>query len=353
MAEIKITKIKLRRGTNNERKTVILDQGEVVYTTDTKRLFVGNGVLSGGDNVSSRVHPILNNYLSLSSLNAERNDIVQASNIWYQLTGTDSTTLSSWANISQKIGTTLQYEADGTLSVKLSSLSASHFNPVTVNSGLKVESGNIQVNYDTKSLNVSSDKLTVRQGGIDEWEINTSTFTNGITGGSSNKVGLRVNPVQFYFSSGILNLSSIPSGSLTFSSIDPSWIGDGLIHDGINQKLKSVITDVDNVTTTKDLSGIISVMPGYVPQTITGVLTGNSTSNASNSLSAIFNGTPAHTINGGIPGLTVTTFETISSNGVTTAVVSLTSAGFIAYQGNITLSDGQVLGRYAIPVFAF
>ena len=40
MADITIVKFKVRRGTDSERERVVLDQGEIGYTIDTKRLFV-------------------------------------------------------------------------------------------------------------------------------------------------------------------------------------------------------------------------------------------------------------------------------------------------------------------------
>ena len=39
MADIKIAKIKIRRGLDADRKTVIFDQGEPVYSQDTDRLY--------------------------------------------------------------------------------------------------------------------------------------------------------------------------------------------------------------------------------------------------------------------------------------------------------------------------
>jgi hypothetical protein len=43
--------LRLRRGTDAQRQTVTLDQGELVYTTDTLKVFVGDGVTSGGNNI--------------------------------------------------------------------------------------------------------------------------------------------------------------------------------------------------------------------------------------------------------------------------------------------------------------
>jgi hypothetical protein len=43
--------LRIRRGTDNDRQTVTLDQGELVYATDTHKVFVGDGVTQGGLNI--------------------------------------------------------------------------------------------------------------------------------------------------------------------------------------------------------------------------------------------------------------------------------------------------------------
>jgi hypothetical protein len=43
-----LLKILVRQGTDNERQNLIFNFGEPAYTTDTKRLFIGDGVTSGG-----------------------------------------------------------------------------------------------------------------------------------------------------------------------------------------------------------------------------------------------------------------------------------------------------------------
>ena len=53
MPDIEIVKLKLRRGTDSQRENVVLEQGELGYTTDSKRVFVGDGFLSGGNVVGA------------------------------------------------------------------------------------------------------------------------------------------------------------------------------------------------------------------------------------------------------------------------------------------------------------
>ena len=48
MANVSVVKLKVRRGTDTQRKLVVLDVGELGYTTDSKRIFVGDGSTSGG-----------------------------------------------------------------------------------------------------------------------------------------------------------------------------------------------------------------------------------------------------------------------------------------------------------------
>jgi hypothetical protein len=43
--------LRIRRGTDTQRQTLTFDQGEVVYTTDTKKVYVGDGITQGGVNI--------------------------------------------------------------------------------------------------------------------------------------------------------------------------------------------------------------------------------------------------------------------------------------------------------------
>jgi hypothetical protein len=43
--------LRIRRGTDAQRQAIAFDQGEVVYTTDTKKVYVGDGVTTGGVNI--------------------------------------------------------------------------------------------------------------------------------------------------------------------------------------------------------------------------------------------------------------------------------------------------------------
>jgi Chaperone of endosialidase/Major tropism determinant N-terminal domain len=48
-----VIKLIIRRGTNSDRQNIILSSGELGYTLDTKRVFVGDGVTQGGNIVGN------------------------------------------------------------------------------------------------------------------------------------------------------------------------------------------------------------------------------------------------------------------------------------------------------------
>lgn len=49
-----LTKIKLRRGTDEKRKNVVFEDGECVYITDKERVYVGADLVKGGYTSSSK-----------------------------------------------------------------------------------------------------------------------------------------------------------------------------------------------------------------------------------------------------------------------------------------------------------
>jgi hypothetical protein len=88
MPDITIVKLKIRRGTDAQRKTVVLEQGELGYATDTQRVFIGNGVLFGGNPIGSVIHPplpVANTRTNQS--NATIGDLVYDNSVLWQLTG--------------------------------------------------------------------------------------------------------------------------------------------------------------------------------------------------------------------------------------------------------------------------
>lgn len=374
MANIQIVKYKIRRGSDTQRKLVILDQGELGYTIDTKRLFIGTGTLSGGHVIGSKIHNPVTNIQSLTTINAEVGDLVSVKNTFYQLTASSWNSITSWKNSAQSIDpNTFEYDSS-VLKLKDNSISAKNLDSNTIGDGLKIDSGFLKTDINTNSLEISSGKLSIKNSGIGARELDSAAFGDAITGGSGSSVKLNYDSNIFYIKTGNkLSLSAFPSSSITFNTIDSNWIGDGLIYDAPNKKIKSKVTGIIGNPLTQDLSGRIGFQGGFTGATNElsqiesdeyGRVVSNESSiydsvsclSATNSgaLSALFNGTPNQVLSGSIPNLPLTVFSVLSANVGGTVSMELSSAGFLMFEGeSVARQDGKYIGRFAIPIFIY
>lgn len=356
MPDFYISKIKFRRGTNAQRTAVRLDQGEPAFTTDNSRLYIGNGVANGGISVTTKNHTPLTTIRSLTATYSEVGDIASVDNIWYQLTANPYTDITKWGRIATKISQEFEYDSSSTINVKLSGLSASKINPNTVSNGLRILNGQLEVNYNPMFFELSANKLSLSANSITQREIKSTSFGNGLSGGNGDTITLRVRPENFTFLNGALSanydsLSSTtfftPQASIGNLSLLPFKNRDVSTVDGVlYQNIAGAWTDIGD---RKSLQRSV-----FTTLTCLSAFTGSGAS-INNSLSSIFNGRPSHAIAGvgGIPGLTITQFRTLSSNGSSTVVVNLSSAGFLTFEGDSTSKSGQPFGRFAIPIFAY
>lgn len=72
--------LKLRRGTDAERQTITPAEGELIYTTDTKELYVGDGLTQGGNLVSAELNDDTSPSLG-GNLDLNGNNIIGTGNI--------------------------------------------------------------------------------------------------------------------------------------------------------------------------------------------------------------------------------------------------------------------------------
>jgi hypothetical protein len=95
-----LLKIIVRQGTDNDRKNAFLNSGELGYTTDTQRLFVGNGGLNGGVLVGNLFKGSGPNITTFSP--AEIGDLAynNDANVLYRLKENDGSNISDWEKIS-------------------------------------------------------------------------------------------------------------------------------------------------------------------------------------------------------------------------------------------------------------
>ena len=310
MPNIKISKIKTRRGTVEQLKTTALDQGELVSTTDTKRLYIGNGTGYGGFVVGNKIHYPMFNYASLTTLPSELGDLAYANNKYYQLTASDYTNIASWGDVSTKIDPDLfHYTASNKITLNNDSILASHIKASTALSGVKIENGFLQSDHDTSRLEIASNKLSLKAGGVNHREINSNSFTGGLSGGSGFPIFINYDPTSFDI---INNKLSLKSNIIGADQINSNALSSGLIG-GSGEKIRLNVDhsqfrfNIDtsklelakaglSATTYNQLGSVTSDAYGRVINNraaIYDTLRGNaslSSYNSNSPLSAIFNG---------------------------------------------------------------
>lgn len=238
-----------RQGTDNDRTEIVLKPGELGYTTDTKRLFVGDGSTFGGNVAGNKFKGYTTNLTSLGS--GLIGDIAYKTDekSIYAISSGDGTVITDWT----KIGA-MYTAADGSINITLDnkisvlSLSAGKLSNDLMGQSITLDS--------TKRLTLSSTIATnsiVTQRNTQYLKLpqflsinsNDYTFPAGELGNNkylkTDAVGrlswssLGSNANYFtYTTGGVLPVGTIIS-TITPSSLNDDWvICDGQLLTGVN-----------------------------------------------------------------------------------------------------------------------
>lgn len=163
MPTVDAAKIKIRRGRNLDRQQVILDEGELGYTTDTKRAFIGDGSTYGGNIIGNKNFNIGSR---IGSTAAVAGDFVFDNNLFYCLSGNDYSNADDWFILSPRVdGVTIEYDSNNKLYVIPGSLTLG-----TVGDGLALDGSNVpyvNFNVDTEtSAFFSFDSGAIKVGSL-------------------------------------------------------------------------------------------------------------------------------------------------------------------------------------------
>jgi len=332
MPDIEIVKLKLRRGTDTQRQSVTLEQGEMGYTTDKKRVWVGDGFTAGGHVAGNLVHAPITAGSRTNLTDAVQNDLVYDNNLLYQLSGTDYSTLSSWAFVgSQTDDTSIGYDVTNKLHVLSNSISASslHQDVIATNGGLALNpTQGLSANVDGVSITVSNTgQLSVIGGNI-----SSSNVGEGLSGGSGDQVGLFTTD-SFTFVADQLEFANAPASTIDADAFKAASIGTTLDVAANTLNMTTIGGgQVDPFSeTTYDQYGRVTSTTSTVTQNVTGAD------------GSIYGGSIIDTV---YTCQTLVTASSSNSDQSSTITAILTSAGFITF-------DSGACGNLAIPVFKY
>lgn len=213
-----LLKLLVRRGTNADRLNVVLSEGELGYTTDTKKLFIGDGQTPGGIAIGGGITGNGGGRFVGSSTDvtvftgAVPGDIAFDSDNFklYTLTGGSPTNSVNWSPIGG-----VYAAADGTITIS-----------------------------PTNAISV---------GSLSAGDISSNALGNSLVVDSNNKVGVSTTAV---FTDSISSFSQpylqLPAGT-AFNGVSYNWPSGGLVADNY---LKI------------DASGNLSWAPAFTPTTL-------------------------------------------------------------------------------------
>ena len=252
--------LRLRRGTDSERQLITPLEGELIYTTDTKILFIGDGVTQGGLQVTgafpesiddltdvdiSSVSPTVGQVLTWNGEEFLPADTIgNSEQINADIIADDSTLLvDSETQAFQGISFVGQNFIGGTFTGSFTGDGSQLTNlPITTDGSGIVEGSNYRIN-------IAADDSTIIV------DTNTQTFTGNFVGDGSGLTNLNLN------TNSIFDLSNV----FTFTTPDPN---DILTFDGFNfvpQKIQfiegadsTVMVDTATNTFTGNFAGEVN-----------------------------------------------------------------------------------------------
>ena len=240
--QVDIAKIKVRRGLDSERQQIVLDNGELGFTTDTKRLFIGDGVTTGGIAVSTR---FIGSFANVNDVtNAQVGDFVIINNVTYIYLGGGQNNIANYFDTATVGVDNITIEYNGSNQLQIKSISGFIAGSVDGTQGMQVTGAN---KYATKVDNTS-----VTYNGSGAITIGTITAAqHGNQGG------------------GTLHSAATPAAAGFMTATDKSKLNnspDWTVTPLTNSQIQNIITSINGYTldtiTNVDAAGNVQVNTG-------------------------------------------------------------------------------------------
>lgn len=244
-----LLKLLVRSGSDSDRKTVVLDSAELGYTTDTKRLYVGDGLTTGGILVGNVFNGSRTDITS-SAGNPVVGDLAfdTDNKILYRLQYSTFTNLSSW----EQIG--------GVYAAANDTIKVSSTNTVSV---CAISAYNISSNALGKSLTLDTGKVTLSSTiSIDKIVPNTSTYV-------TLPSALNINTQTYKFPANALSdntfLRTDSAGNLSWTTIN-TFLSAASATVTVNQGLTASVNGTQATTFSLITSGNVQIGGLFLPK---------------------------------------------------------------------------------------
>ena len=180
-----LLKLLVRRGSDVDRQQVVLSEGELGYTTDTERLYVGDNQNPGGNLVGNLFKGSVANITALSNVVIGDLAYSTSTNKLYRLKNSDSSILANWEEIGgvyTKANNSIVISSTNTISAGV--LSAGNFSPNALGNSLELDSNNkislSSTNIKTNSISTYDSAYLTLPSSLSINSINYNWPTGGV-----------------------------------------------------------------------------------------------------------------------------------------------------------------------------
>jgi hypothetical protein len=182
--------LRIRRGTEAQRTALTFDLGEVVYTTDTKKLYIGDGVTVGGTNVLANMagtgvtYNATTQQLDFSANGITTNNIAEGSTNKYFTNQRAQDAFGSLLTNGVQTGLTITYDSvNHALNVAVNDIASVSQDPApSLGGNLTLNSRNI---IGTGSLTITTGNISTASGTVSA-SGNITSSTGNIVATSGN-----------------------------------------------------------------------------------------------------------------------------------------------------------------------
>lgn len=205
-----LLKLLVRRGSDVDRRQITLTEGELGYTTDTKKLYIGDGQTKGGIPVAGS--SFLGSTPEITSFtSAVSGDIAYDNddNILYYFKGGNPANITDWQNIG------------GTYSPENGTISISDTNSIAVN---KLSAGNFSSNALGNSLRIDSTNKIALNSTIQISNVTLDPSSESLNIPAKVSVGAQGFTLPTYAGGSNLFLTSTLDGTLSWEQVQDTSI---------------------------------------------------------------------------------------------------------------------------------
>ena len=248
MIDRRITKFKLRRGTDDQRKTVVFEEGELVYTTDTNRIYVGTGFTSGGIIVANSITYTVSDFPAKNT----PNDLVYREDhkrLYIYKDNIGGSPVARYVG-PEADGSSIAFNSSNMLTIASGGVNNTHLNYTAVASagGLGLSADGLFIKYEPTKLTIDgTGRLTVVPG------INVSDLDpqGGLTARTTGvAVNTDNNTIVIDTATNTIKVSSISAENISVSAVHASNLHpDVAVTDGgIVRTSSGLSASIDNTT---------------------------------------------------------------------------------------------------------